>query len=90
MKVIELGLFKLANYFKAGKITVDADYELPIVNQGLDDMVKDVYDKLAYESSHDIQTGLINKSEFCRQVRVIMKQGKRTSACSLLYIHFRD
>tara|TARA_R110001592_G_scaffold295763_1_gene566072 strand:- start:4131 stop:8108 length:3978 start_codon:yes stop_codon:yes gene_type:complete len=90
MKVVELGLFKLANYFKDGRIQVDKDYELPIVNQGLDDMVKDVYDKLAYQSSHDISTGLINKSEFCRQVRVVMKKGKRTSHCSLLYIHFRD
>jgi EAL domain-containing protein (putative c-di-GMP-specific phosphodiesterase class I) len=89
MKVVELGLFKLANYLKGGRIQVDKDYELPIVNQGLDDMVKDVYDKLAYESSHDIRTGLINKSEFCRQVRITMKKGKRTSACSLLYIHFR-
>lgn len=90
MKVIELGLFKLANYLKDDRIQVDKDYELPIVNQGLDDMVKDVYDKLAYESSHDIRTGLINQSEFCRQVRVTMKKGKRTSACSMLYIHFRD
>jgi EAL domain-containing protein (putative c-di-GMP-specific phosphodiesterase class I) len=90
MKVIELGLFKLANYFKEGRIDIDPAYEVPIVNQGLDDMVKDVYDKLAYESSHDMRTGLINKSEFCRQTRVIMKKGKRTSACSLLFIHFRD
>ncbi len=90
MKVIELGLFKLANYFKDGRIEIDSAYELPMVNQGLDDMVKDVYDKLAYESSHDVRTGLINKSEFCRQVRLAMKKGKRTSACSLLFIHFRD
>lgn len=88
-KVIELGLFKLANYFKDGRIAVDSAYELPIVNQGLDDMVKDVYDKIAYESSHDVKTGLINKTEFCRQVRLLMKQGKRTSECSLLFIRFR-
>lgn len=89
MKVIELGLFKLATYFKDGRISVDSDYELPIVNQGLDDMVKDVYDKLAYESSHDVKTGLVNKSEFCRQVSTFMKNGKRTSACSLLFLHFK-
>lgn len=89
MRVIELGLFKLADYFKGGAIKFDPDYEMPIVNQGLDDMVKDVYDKLAYESSHDASTGLIKKAEFCRQVRIRMKQGKRTSACSLLIVHFR-
>src|SRR5690606_1673630 len=60
------------------------------VNQGLDAMVKDVYDRLAYESSHDAGTGLIKKAEFCRQVRMLMKQGKRTSACSLLFIRFRN
>ena len=87
MKVVELGLFKLANYLKTKQVIPDSNYELPIVNQGLDDMVKDVYDKLAYESSHDRATGLVNKREFCRQVRAVMKTGSRTSACHLLYVH---
>lgn len=90
MKVVELGLFKLASYFKEGRVAIDADYERPIVNQGLDNMVKDVYDKLAYDASHDAKTGLINKVEFCRQVGDSMKQGKRTSECRLLFIRFRD
>ena len=89
MRVVELGLLKLADYFKEGLIHLDSDYEVPIVNQGLEDMVKDVYERLAYESSHDSDTGLINRAEFCRQVRLMMKQGKRTSACSLLFIRFR-
>jgi EAL domain-containing protein (putative c-di-GMP-specific phosphodiesterase class I) len=90
MRVIELGLFKLADYFKQGVMSYEPDYELPIVNQGLDAMVKDVYDRLAYETSHDTGTGLIKKAEFCRQVRLLMKHGRRTSACSLLFIRFRD
>lgn len=88
MKVVELGLFKIASYLKDGIITPDTSYEMPIVNQGLDDMVKDVYDKLAFEASHDQASGLANKSEFCRQVRAIMKSGKRTSACTLLRLRF--
>lgn len=87
MKVVELGLFKLANYLKTKQVIPDSSYEIPIVNQGLDDMVKDVYDKLAYEFSHDSATGLVNKREFCRQVRAVMKAGARTSACHLLYVH---
>jgi len=87
MKVVELGLFKLANYLKTKQVIPDSSYEVPIVNQGLDDMVKDVYDKLAYESSHDRATGLVNKREFCRQVRAVMKMGTRTSPCHLLYVH---
>ena len=88
MKVVELGLFKFANYLKDAVIMPDPDYEMPIVNQGLDDMVKDVYDKLAFEASHDKVSGLAKRSEFCRAVREIMKQGERTAACSLLYIRF--
>jgi len=90
MKVIELGLFKFATYLKEKRILLELDYEVPMVNQGLDDMVKDVYDKLAYESSHDEGSGLIKKSEFCRQVRSMMKMGRRTSACSLTYIRFHS
>ncbi len=88
MKVVELGLFKFAGYLKDGIVMPDPDYEVPIVNQGLDDMVKDVYDKLAFEASHDKVSGLAKRSEFCREVRAIMKQGDRTAACSLLYIRF--
>jgi len=89
MKVVELGLFKLASYLKNKQVVPDSNYEVPIVNQGLDDMVKDVYEKLAYDSSHDIDTGLANKREFCRQVKAVMKAGSRTSACHLLYVNFK-
>lgn len=88
MKVIELGLFKFASYLKEGIVMPDPDYEVPIVNQGLDDMVKDVYDKLAFEASHDKVSGLSKRSEFCREVRAIMKTGDKAAACSLLYIRF--
>ena len=90
MKVIELGLFKFAGYLKDSTMALEMDYEVPMVNQGLDDMVKDVYEKLAYKTSHDEGSGLIKKSEFCRQTRALMKSGRRTSACSLLYIRFQS
>ncbi len=88
MKVVELGLFKFATYLKDGVVMPDPDYEVPVVNQGLDNMVKDVYDKLAYEASHDKVSGLTKRSEFCREVRAMMKQGDRSASCSLLYIRF--
>jgi len=90
MKVIELGLFKLASNLKGGSIVEEHDYEIPIVNQGLDDMVKDVYDKLSFESNHDEKSGLIKKSEFCRQVKLLMASGRKTSLCSLIYISFKQ
>jgi len=90
MKVVELGLFKFATYLKDTIAMPDPDYEVPIVNQGLDDMVKDVYERLAFESSHDAETGLANQAEFCRQVRDIMKTGSGTAPCSLLFIRFES
>lgn len=86
MKVVELGLFKFARYLRDQKIKPDPNYEVPIVNQGLDDMIKDVYDKLAYESSHDSETSLLNYQETCRQIRLIMANGERHTPCGLLYI----
>jgi EAL domain-containing protein (putative c-di-GMP-specific phosphodiesterase class I) len=90
MKVVELGLLKFARYLRDKKISLDIEYEQPMVNQSLDNMVAEVYDKIAYESNYDEGSGLVRKSEFCRQVRSIMKTGKRTAECFLIYIRFYD
>lgn len=90
MKVVELGLLKFATYLRDKKITLDVDYEMPMVNQSLDNMVAEVYDKIAYESNYDEGSGLVRKSEFCRQVRSIMKTGRRTAECFLIYMRFYD
>jgi EAL domain-containing protein (putative c-di-GMP-specific phosphodiesterase class I) len=86
LKVIELGAFKFAEYLKRGQITPDPEFNQPIVKQGLDDMVKEVYEKLAFDSSHDKQSGLPNAREFQRLVRAVMKKGERTQQCCLYYI----
>jgi len=86
LKVVELGLFKLAEYLKHQKVTPDPEFNQPIVKQGLDDMVKEVYDRLAFDSSHDQQSGLPNDSEFKRRMRSHMQNGERTSQCCLVYL----
>lgn len=90
MKVIELGLFKFARYLRDALITPDPDYELPIVNQGLDDMIKNVYEKLAHESGHDDASDLMNSGEACRNIRKTMASGDRHAACGLLYFRVRQ
>lgn len=90
MKVVELGLLKFAGHLKDKTMTPDWDYEQPMVNQSLDNMVKDVYDKLAYEASHDPDSGLVKLTEFCRLAKSNMRAGKRTAKCAMLYLRFKD
>lgn len=83
MKVVELGLFKFARYLRDKRIEPDPSYDVPMVNQGLDDMIKDVYDRLAYESSHDGSSHLLNYAETCRQIRQSMAAGDRQETCGM-------
>lgn len=87
-KVIELGLFKLAEYLSNGTIMPDPDYETPIFNQSLDDMVRDVYDKLAFEASHDKLSGWPLRQLFCRQMAQRAVQGPKSASSVLVYFRF--
>lgn len=87
-KVIELGLFKLAEYLGNSTIMPDPDYETPIFNQSLDDMVRDVYDKLAFETSHDKITGWPLRNLFCRQMAQRAVKGPKSASSVLVYFRF--
>jgi diguanylate cyclase (GGDEF)-like protein len=68
MRVVELELDTLADKMRQGYIVPDPHYQRPLVDEGLDRMVRKVYDQLASAASHDELTGLLERREFERQL----------------------
>ncbi|MEH6355459.1 MAG: DUF1631 family protein [Marinobacter sp.] len=68
MRVVELELDTLADKMRQGHIVTDPHYQRPLVDEGLDRMVRKVYDQLARAASHDELTGLLEQREFERQL----------------------
>lgn len=89
MKVVELDLMKLAGYLQKEIAIVDKEYEMPIVDESLDNMVKQVYSQLSFVTTHDELTGLVNRKEYERNVESLLGQGKGIE-CSLLHIDLRQ
>lgn len=90
MKVVELDLMTVAGYLQKEIAIIEKDYELPIVDESLDNMVKHVYNQLSFATTHDQLTGLVNRKEFERNVENWLGQGSETIECSLLYIDLRQ
>ncbi|MBU6951579.1 DUF1631 family protein [Hahella sp. HN01] len=74
MKVIDLDALTLAAYLQKGIAAPDESVDTPVVDQGLDAMVQDLYEQLSHASSHDELTGLIQRKEFERQALVKLSQ----------------
>ncbi|WP_020410660.1 DUF1631 family protein [Hahella ganghwensis] len=70
MKVIDLDASTLAAYLQKGIAVPDQGVSLPVVDQSLDTMVKDLYEQLSFASTHDELTGLMLRKEFERQVLI--------------------
>lgn len=62
----ELTLDQVALMLRDEQLNPLTDAALPAVEQGLDALVQRIYDKLAFDSSHDQLTGLCTRKEFCR------------------------
>ncbi len=90
MKVIELDLIKLAGMMQRGSLVHDPDYETPIVDESLDNMVKQVYEKLSYATTHDEITGLTNRKEVERSIERMLAKGIKSAGCSLIYVDLRQ
>jgi len=89
MKVVELDLMTVAGYLQKEIAVIEKDYEVPIVDESLDNMVKQVYGQLSFATTHDELTGLINRKEFERNVESLLGQ-REDLECSLLYIDLRQ
>lgn len=77
MKVSDFTLEQLAVLLRDGKATIAVTGELPLVDEALDKMVERIYDQLAWQTTHDELTGLINRKEFERAVGEALERSRR-------------
>tara|TARA_R110001592_G_scaffold324870_1_gene604600 strand:- start:5312 stop:8884 length:3573 start_codon:yes stop_codon:yes gene_type:complete len=87
MKDEDLTLDQLVESFKSSRANFIEHDDVPLVDQGLHQMVQSVYEELATQSSCDVLTGLLNRQAFERalQQSISGSISKKTKA-ALLYI----
>ena len=68
MKDIDISLDILANRMNNGEITPLEKADVPVIDQGLHQMVQSVYEDLANQASCDPLTGLLNRQSFERSM----------------------
>ncbi|WP_156497592.1 DUF1631 family protein, partial [Oleiphilus sp. HI0043] len=87
MKDEDMPLDKLVELFKANKASFVDNDEVPLVDQGLHQMVQSVYEELASQSSCDVLTGLLNRQAFERGLeQSISGAVTNQSKATLIYI----
>tara|TARA_R110001592_G_C13181221_1_gene750919 strand:- start:830 stop:4450 length:3621 start_codon:yes stop_codon:yes gene_type:complete len=87
MKDEDVTLNQLVEYFKDNRASFVEHEDVPLVDQGLHQMVQSVYEELATQSSCDVLTGLLNRQAFERglQQSISVALSKKTKA-TLLFI----
>lgn len=85
MKVTEFTLYQMAIAFSEGNLILIPEGDLPLVEHGLDKMIEDVYDELAFQTSHDQLTGLMNRQEFERRLQKVI-DGSLNQQHALCYL----
>lgn len=68
MKDIDMSLDELAERMSKGKATLLDKEEVPVIDQGLHQMVQSVYEDLSAQASCDPLTGLLNRQSFERHL----------------------
>lgn len=87
MKDEDLSLNELVVLFKENKAVFVEHDEVPLVDQGLHQMVQSVYEELSSQSNCDLLTGLLNRQAFERALeQSIAGAVTNQSQTSLLYI----
>ncbi|MCP5161346.1 MAG: DUF1631 family protein [Hahellaceae bacterium] len=89
MKVVALDQQKLARYLFKEIVVLDPGYEMPIVDEGLDNMVKKVYGQLSWIATHDALTGLANRKEFERAVTQVMLPEQENRHWTVMHLDVR-
>lgn len=84
-KETEYNLVEMAQQLMHGLIPIEDSEEWPVMDQGLLNIVQNIYGKLAHNSSHDELTGLVNRKEFERRLSVFLSKPKRQRVEGVLY-----
>lgn len=87
MKDEDVTLDQLVGFFKDNRASFVEHEDVPLVDQGLHQMVQSVYEELATQSSCDVLTGLLSRQAFERALQQTISAAinKKTQA-ALLYI----
>ncbi|MEM1432465.1 MAG: DUF1631 family protein [Pseudomonadota bacterium] len=87
IKARELSLKEMADGLHEGQITLLDDYDLPLMERASQRMLENMHSRLAYQSSHDELTQLVNRREFERLVEQSLKESRTHEVQhALLYV----
>lgn len=87
LKTAEMSLGELAISLQEGRLTICDEGSLPAIEQGLDTLVQKIYERLAFDASHDQLTGLLTRKEFTQSLAQSVNQARETGQCySLIFI----
>ncbi|MFN3579366.1 MAG: DUF1631 family protein [Pseudomonas sp.] len=90
-KTAGMALEQVAVMLRDGGLEPLHDNLLPAMEQGIEGVVKNVYDQLAFDSSHDQLTGLLTRKEFCRQLaQAVSRAQEHDQAHSLIFIDIQQ
>lgn len=78
VKVNDFTLHELAALLHTGNALIVEDDDRPAVDDALDRVVHQLYDRLAWQAMHDELTGLVNRAEFTRQLQRVVDDARRT------------
>lgn len=84
IKVNDFTLRELAALMHTGNVLIFEGDDAPVVDDALEKVVHQLYEKLAWQATHDELTGLINRAEFTRQLERALEQAKRQRARHVL------
>tara|TARA_R110000796_G_scaffold227766_5_gene344744 strand:- start:17490 stop:21350 length:3861 start_codon:yes stop_codon:yes gene_type:complete len=86
-----LNLEQVAQLLRDGHLELLHDAAMPAVEQGLDALVQKIYDKLAFDSSHDQLTGLLTRKEFSRSLAQCVAQAQQEqTAHTLIFLDIQQ
>ncbi|MFT7652486.1 MAG: diguanylate cyclase (GGDEF)-like protein, partial [Candidatus Azotimanducaceae bacterium] len=76
VKTLERNLKEIAEELHQGRMTLLEDYDLPLMERASQRMLEDMHNQLAFQSTHDDLTQLMNRREFERMADIALKRVK--------------